>query len=162
MQQGAMRLHSPCVLIEWHIIHGYLDTFIALLMYFETCQTDYIKRAMNVSKYSSSLVMQMELGRYPITHRAWSSAIKYWQRLRKSSANVLLNSAYKTVCTEDHPWIQGVHYLLESNGFGDHYHQNVDLHDEFYKIFINRLNVQFEKLPLVRSGNPIGSQCYIN
>ena len=114
-------------------------------MYFETCQTDYIKRAMNVSKYPSSLVMQMELGRYPITHRAWSSVIKYWQRLRKSSANVLLNSAYKTVCNEDHPWVQGVHYLLESNGFGDHYHQNVDLHDEFYKIFINHLNVQFEQ-----------------
>ena len=34
--------------------------------------------------------------------------------------------------------------MLESNGFGDHYHQNVDLHDEFYKISINRLNVQFE------------------
>ena len=90
--------------------------------------------------------MQVELGRYPITHRAWGSVIKYKQRLRKSSANVLLNSAYKTVCTEDHPCIQSVRYLLESNGFGDHYHQNVDLHDEFYKIFINRLNAQFEQV----------------
>ena len=112
----------------------------------ETCQTNYIKKAMNVSKYSSSPAMQVKLGRYPITHRAWGSVIKYWQRLRKSSANVLLNSAYKTVCTEDHPWILSVRYLLESNGFGDHYHQNVDLHDEFYKIFINRLNVQFEQV----------------
>ena len=43
----------------------------------ETCQTNYIKKAMNVSKYSSSLAMQVELGRYPITHRAWGSVIKY-------------------------------------------------------------------------------------
>ena len=99
--------------------------------------------------------MQVELGGYPVTHRAWGSVIKYWQRLRKSSANVLLNSAYKTVCNEDHPWIQRVRYLLESNGFGDHYHQNVDLHDEFYKIFINRLNVQFEQgsLGKIRESN---------
>ena len=62
---------------------------------------------MYVSKYSSSLAMQVESGRYPIiTHRAWGSLMKYWPRLGKFSANVLLNNAYKTVCTEDHPWMQ--------------------------------------------------------
>ena len=84
-------------------------------------------------------------------YRAWGSVITYWQRLRKSSTDVLLNSAYKTVCTEDHPWIQSVQHFLESNGFRDHYHQNVDLHDEFYKIFINRLNVQFEQVSFVKT-----------
>ena len=115
----------------------------------ETCQTNDIKKAINVSKYSSWLAMQVELGRYPITHRVLGSVKKYWQGLQKSSANVLLNSAYKTVCTEDHPWIQfGI--CWNPMVFGDHYHQNVDLHDEFYKIFINRLNVQLEQVSFVK------------
>ena len=61
---------------------------------------------------TSSLEMQLQTGRYLLTLRAWGrNKIKYWQRLWKALANVLLKSVYKAVCTEDHPLMQSVQYI---------------------------------------------------
>ena len=80
---------------------------------------NYAKRILNLSKYASNMAEQGELSRFPLQHKAWGLAIKYWLRLCHGTSNVLLNAAFKSACDIEHPWLQSIKYLLTHNGFGD-------------------------------------------
>ena len=43
----------------------------------EKVHTNYMKQSLNINKHASNLCVYEELERFPITHRAWSMAIKY-------------------------------------------------------------------------------------
>ena len=45
----------------------------------------FCKRSLNISKYASNTAVSAEMGRFPITHKAWSQSIKYWVRLESGT-----------------------------------------------------------------------------
>ena len=103
------------------------------------------KRTLNLSKYASNMAEQGELARFPILHKAWGLAIKYWLRLCHGTSNVLLNTAFKNACDIEHPWLQSIKYLLANNGFGDEFLDPMPITPNFGKIFVQRLNDQFQQ-----------------
>ena len=109
----------------------------------EMVHTEYMKKVINLNKYASNLAISCELGRFPIIHKAWYLAIKYWLRLEKGTANILLNKSYKQAKAEYHPWIQSIDYLLDKNGFSDIRITDSNLiPDSFPHIFKQRLKDQ--------------------
>ena len=110
----------------------------------EKVQHDFIKKALNVTKFSSNTVVRGELGRYPISHTAHAFAIKYWLRLCSGTENILLNEAYNVCSHNQYEFIQSIQYLLCGNGFGDVWSNphSVNKHT-FHKTFKQRLNDQY-------------------
>ena len=108
--------------------------------------TDFCKRALNVTKFSSTTAVMGELGRYPIIYNAWGHSIKYWLRLNNGTRNTVLNEAYKVVLNEKHDWIQSIQYLLCKNGFRNVWLKPNEVNmDSFHKIFKRRLHDQYEQ-----------------
>ena len=85
----------------------------------EKVHTSFMKRTLNVSKYSSNKCMYGELARFPLSHNAWGLGIKYWLRLYNGTNNTLLNNCYRLNVEENHQWVQNIQYILTSNGFSD-------------------------------------------
>ena len=71
----------------------------------------------DVSKYASKNAVNAELGHYPILHKAWGLAVKYWLRLENVTENANLNEAFLQAKTANHDWIQSVQYIWCKNGF---------------------------------------------
>ena len=111
----------------------------------EKLHMNYAKRTLNLSKYASNMAVQGELARFPLQHKAWGLAIKYWLRLCHGTSNVLLNAAFKSACDIEHPWLQSIKYLLTHNGFGDVFLDPMPIAPNFGKIFVQRLNDQFQQ-----------------
>ena len=111
----------------------------------EKLHMNYAKRTLNLSKYASNMAVQGELARFPLLHKAWGLAIKYWLRLCHGTSNVLLNAAFKSACDNEHPWLQSIKYLLVNNGFGDVFLDPMPITPNFGKIFVQRLNDQFQQ-----------------
>ena len=44
----------------------------------EKLHMSYAKRTLNLSKYASNMAVQWQLARFPLQHRTWGLAIKYW------------------------------------------------------------------------------------
>ena len=107
--------------------------------------TNYAKRTLNLSKYASNIAVQGELARFPLLHKAWGLAVKYWLRLCHGTSNVLLNAAFKIACDNDDPWLQSIRYLLTQNGFGDVFVDPAPVTPKFGKTFVQRLNDQFQQ-----------------
>ena len=109
----------------------------------EKVHSDFCKKALSVSKYSSTSAVMSEVGRFPILHNAYSFAVKYWFRLNNGTSNTLLNNAFIVNKDEKLDWYQGIQYILCQNGF-----RNVWLdfrsvnNDSFDKVFKKRLNDQ--------------------
>ena len=57
--------------------------------------TSFMKRSLNMSKYSSKKCMHGELTKFPLSHNAWGLGIKYWLRLYNGTNNTLLNNCYR-------------------------------------------------------------------
>ena len=72
----------------------------------EKVHTNYMKRSLNINKHASNLCVYGELDRFPITHRAWSMAIKYWMRITTGTQNRLMNEAYQAAIYEKHNCVQ--------------------------------------------------------
>ena len=106
---------------------------------------NYAKRTLNLSKYASNMAVQGELARFPLLHKAWGLVIKYWLRLCHGTSNVLVNAAFKSACDNEHPWLQSIKYLLANNGFGDVFLDPMPITPNFGKIFVQRLNDQFQQ-----------------
>ena len=106
---------------------------------------NYAKRPLNLSKYASNMAVQGWLARFPLQHKAWGLAIKYWLRLCHGTSNVLLNTAFKSACDIEHPWLQSIKYLLTHNGFGDVFLDRMPIAPNFGKIVVQRLNDQFQQ-----------------
>ena len=107
--------------------------------------TNYAKRTLHLSKYASNIAVQGELARFPLLHKAWGLAVKYWLRLCHGTSNVLLNAAFKIACDNDDPWLQSIRYLLTQNGFGDVFLDPAPVTPNFGKTFVQRLNDQFQQ-----------------
>ena len=106
---------------------------------------NYAKRTLNLSKYASNMAVQGELARFPLQHKAWGLAIKHWLRFCHGTSNVLSNAAFKSACDIEHPWLQSIKYLLTHNGFGDVFLDPMPIAPNFGKIFVQRLNDQFQE-----------------
>ena len=105
---------------------------------------DYCKRSLNISKYASNTATYFELGVYPIEHKMFSLAVKYWQRLASGTENLLLNEAYRENLDNNFEWSQGIKALLYKNGFGNVWQRPETVSKlTFNKIFKERLNNQF-------------------
>ena len=102
-------------------------------------------KGLSINKRASSLCAYEELDIFPITHRAWSMAIKYWLRITTGTQNMLLNEAYKTVIHEKHNWMQCIQVLLNSHGFGDAGLNPFTARSSFHKLFTTRLDDQFKQ-----------------
>jgi hypothetical protein len=85
---------------------------------YEKVQTNYCKFALNVNKHASNEACRGELGRYQLSHKIWTLAIKYWLRMEHGSPNLFLNKAYQCAKSENHQWVQSIKCLLYRNGFG--------------------------------------------
>ena len=109
----------------------------------EKVHTSFMKRTLNVSKYSSNKCMYGELARFPLSHNAWGLGIKYWLRLYNGTNNTLLNNFYRLNVEENHQWVQNIQYILTSNGFGDIWSNPQIVCGEFHKVLKMRLNDQF-------------------
>ena len=106
-------------------------------------QLDFCKKSLNISKYSSSCAVRMELGLHTLDAKAHSLAIKYWLRLETGTTNFLLNQAYNEAKFLNTQWLQGIQYLLTNNGFGDVLAQPHSVHPKlFHKTFRERLDNQ--------------------
>ena len=68
-----------------------------------------------------------------------------WLRLCHGTSNVLLNTAFKSACDIEHPWLQSIKYLLTHNGFGDVFLDPMPIGPNFGKTFVQRLNDQFQQ-----------------
>ena len=107
----------------------------------------FCKRALNVSKYASTNAITAEIGRLPISHKAWGLVVKYWLRLENETGNKPLNEAYLMAKFFFIDWIQNVQYMLCTNGFRDvwlnpsHYD-----HRRFDKVFVERLDDQYHQI----------------
>lgn len=66
-------------------------------------------------------------------------------RLNSGTDNVLLGEAYKLTQSENHPWLQGIHYLLNVQGFGDVWNNPSAANATFHKAFKLRLDDQFKQ-----------------
>ena len=106
---------------------------------------NYAKRTLYLSKYASNMAVQGEIARFPLQHKAWGLAIKYWLRLCHVASNVLLNAAFKSACAIERPWLQSVKYLLQHNGFGEVFLDPMPIAPNFGKRFVQRLNDQFQQ-----------------
>ena len=105
---------------------------------------DYCKKSLNLSKYTSNAAVQGELGIFPIEHRAYSLAVKYWLRLHNTTKNVLLNEAFNVVQNDNHEWIQSIQSLLCTNGFRYVWLNPMAVNPEnFHKILRRRLDDQY-------------------
>jgi hypothetical protein len=113
---------------------------------YEKVQTNYCKFALNVSKYAGNEACRGELGRYPLCHKIWTLAIKYWLRMEHGSPNLFLNKAYQCVKTENHQWVQSIKCLLYRNGFGYVWENPHCVQiKSFGRIFQARLDAQYEQ-----------------
>ena len=54
----------------------------------------FCKWSLDITKYASNTAVSAEMGRFPITHKAWGQSIKYWVRLESGTGNKLLNEAF--------------------------------------------------------------------
>ena len=104
-----------------------------------------MKRSLNINKHASNLCVYEELDRFPITHRAWSKAIKYGLRITTGTQNRLVNEAYKTAFHEKHNWVQCIQALLNTHGFGDVWLNPFIASSSFHKSFKTRLEDQFKQ-----------------
>ena len=110
----------------------------------EKVQTDFCKRALNVSKYASNLAVQGELGKFPLCNTTKSLVIKYWLRLCNGTKNTILNQAYAENVDRNLEWYQGIQYLLCVNGFNNVWLNPLTVNgDNFHKYFRQRLNDQY-------------------
>lgn len=125
----------------------YISNFESEVKYkIDKVHTDFCKRSLNMTKYSSTTAVMGELGRYPIVYNAWSHSIKYWLRLNAGTKNTVLNEAYQVVLAEKHDWIQSIQYLLCKNGFRNVWLSPNEVNMEhFHKIFKRRLYDQYEQ-----------------
>ena len=106
----------------------------------------FCKRTLNVSTYASKNVVNAELDRCPIMHKAWGLAIKYWLRLENGTENAILNEAFLEAKTANHDWIQSVQYMLCTNGFRDIWLNPLNCNEQtFHKMFIQRLDDQYRQ-----------------
>ena len=86
---------------------------------YESVHTKYCKFALNVSKWSSNYACRAELGRFPLVCKVSTLCIKYWLRAERGTPNFILNKAFNVVKSEKHPFIQGIHRMLTTNGFNN-------------------------------------------
>ena len=85
--------------------------------------------------------MEAELGRFPLANTIKGLMIKYWLRLYAGTHNSLLNEAFTECHSNQHEWMQGIHYLLKINGFGNVWNNPATVNkDNFHKYFRQRLN----------------------
>ena len=107
---------------------------------------DFCKRSLNISKYASNTATQFELGCKPIDNKMFSLAIKYWLRLANGTSNLFLNKAYTEALEQNYDWVQGIQFLLCSNGFGDVWRMPCSVNRlNFHKTFKVRLNDQADQ-----------------
>ena len=102
-----------------------------------------MKKALNVSKYSSNTCLYGELARFPMSHNAWALCVKHWIRLYNGTSNVLLNKCFQLSVSENHQWIQSMKFLLTSNGLADIWYDPPVTCGQSHRLFKNRLNDQF-------------------
>ena len=102
-------------------------------------------KSLYISKRASNMCIYKELKRCPVTHRAWTMAIKYWMWLNSGIENFLLNEAYKMSQAENHQWLQSIHYLLNIHGFSDIWNNPSIPGDTFHKAFKLRVDDQFNQ-----------------
>ncbi len=61
---------------------------------YEKMHSKFLKFVLNVNKHSSNTAVRGELGRFPISAKAWALSIKYWHNIvTQRSPNILLISA---------------------------------------------------------------------
>ncbi len=85
----------------------------------DTFYNKFCKYALGITKYASNHMTLGELGRFPIMNKCIVNGLLYWWRLAHGSENPLLNYAYKTMCDENHKWLQNIKVLLYSTGLGN-------------------------------------------
>ena len=100
-----------------------------------------LKQILGVQKQTTNVGVLLELGMAPIRIEAKKLAIKNWERIKKSQANILLLSSYQDAIQEELPWINQIKSTLESNGFLSLY---IDDHSDkplfVFKKLSDRLN----------------------
>ena len=126
-----------------YIFSNYIDKSIS-----NTNKTfaDFCKRSLNITKFASNTATQFELGCKPIDNKMFCLAVKYWLRLANGTSNLLLNMAYTEAVEQNFDWIQGIQFLMCSNGFGDVWRMPASVNQlNFHKIFMERLNDQSDQ-----------------
>ena len=107
----------------------------------EKIHHDFCKKALNISKYASNTAVELELGRFPVSNVAKGLMIKYWLRLNAGTGNMLLNEAYSECKNNYYDWLQGIQFLLTTNGFGNVWNDPTSVNKEnFHHYFRQRLN----------------------
>ena len=79
---------------------------------FERVHTSLMKKALNVSKYSSNTCLYGELARFPMSHNVWALCVKCWIRLYNGTNNVLLNKCFQLSVSVNHQWIQSMKFFI--------------------------------------------------
>ena len=77
------------------MLHEHKHLFTDYIEYKDSCIENvhnyFCKRSLNVNKYASTNAVKYELGRFPITHKAWGHLVKYWLRLQSGTGHTILN-----------------------------------------------------------------------
>ena len=86
------------------------------------------------SNPGSALAITAELGRPPISHKAWGLVVKYWLRLENETGNKPINEAYPEAKIN---YIHNVQHMLCLNGFRDVWLNPSHFdHRRFHKVFV--------------------------
>jgi hypothetical protein len=87
----------------------------------EKFHNNYCKFVLNITKKSSTNATKYELGRHPLYYSALTHNIKFWHRLEMGTPNLFVNKAYMCCKNENHPWIQSVQSLMNTNGLNENF-----------------------------------------
>jgi hypothetical protein len=85
----------------------------------------FLRGILGVNKTTSTFVVLGEFGRYPSEYFWWQQTLKYYDRLRESTTDHLLNSAYQnqvqmfSVFNDNQQcWLRNVQLWLKDQGVG--------------------------------------------
>ncbi len=91
------------------------DFKIENLLY-EKAHTKFMKIVLGVSKYASNLAVLGDLGRFPVSIKAFALTLKYWHiMVTGETPNILLGQAFLSETELTSPWLQSIQYLLTVN-----------------------------------------------
>ncbi len=111
---------------------------------FEQIHTSFCKYVLGVSKYTSNYATLCELGRVPISIKIALAQILYWHRLEQMEDHSILHHAYLEAKENNHEFIRGIKYFLQSNGLGHILHGAISYSPRCVKSLVNmRLSDQF-------------------
>ena len=114
-------------------------------MIYEKVQSKFLKFVLNVNKYASNLAVRGETGRFPMSIKAISLGIKYWHNMSiNKSPNILLMHAFMSDISIKADWLQGIQYILQTNGMSCHWlNPTCVTSSHLYKAIKKRLEDQY-------------------